>query len=822
MDYCRSSAGLILWVALLGAGVFLSGERAIGQSAQFITTSQPHQSITQAKSYFRQAEFKQAIVLYNKILINPSSENSTKIKALLGLSEIDLWDNLNQLAEEKLNQALKLCRQTNDRAHEAEVLAALGWFARNQQNYPKALELLNQSLTIAQHTKNSKAEARSQLLLGSVFYVQAQCPRALKALQVALKTAESHNDQDEITHIYDWMGITYRELKDFKQAGESFQRQQVLSRSIGYRTGEIDGLRSIAATMNIQKKPEGAIQTYQQALEIAKAADNPWLVKAIAIEQGWLYVSQKQTEKAVEVYQKTLPFAVAIDESAVTDIQNRIGVAYSRNKQFPQALLAYQQALQTSQKTNDSSSTAQILANIGYTYKQQKLYQKSREAYQQALTLHQTLNNPSKQASILNEIGHSYLSESDAVKNDRKDYSQAQILSQQGRKFFQRQLEIAQNLPDRTQIFYAQISIGQSYDDEADTSTDIGKYSEALDFQQKGLVEKNKGLTIAEDLKDANNIDTAQYSIWASYRGLTNTYHFLNQNETALDYVEKARKIAKTLKKPELETNLLEAEKMIYVGLINLNENPRQYTKRLELCNKVVKLLKQLNDRDSEAQYLTLTALIYYFWGQYDRAWEMYTQVLSLARSSNANRTEITALQGMGLISQNRGDYSKSLDLFQQALKISRTHTVQNLEIIALNNIANTYTLKGQYRESLNYLQQTQTIVKSRYAVYKQGATNVAYALNSIGNLHRCLGEFQKAIDSHQQALTIAQTIGALPQEVETLSDLAADYREQGQLETARKLLQKSLEMTRSMGDRKTEGTILQNLGRLALQESQP
>ena len=164
MDYCRSSASLILSIALLGSGVLLSAERGIGQSVQLITASQPQESITQAKSHFRQAEFKQAIALYNQILTNPKSETATRIEALLGLAEIDLWNNSTKSAGEKLQQALKLSRQINDRTHESDAIAALGWVARNQQNYPKALELLNQSLTIAQQSKNSKAESRSKLL----------------------------------------------------------------------------------------------------------------------------------------------------------------------------------------------------------------------------------------------------------------------------------------------------------------------------------------------------------------------------------------------------------------------------------------------------------------------------------------------------------------------------------------------------------------------------------------------------------------------------------------------------------------------------------
>ena len=247
------SAGLVL---LLGSSVhFLAGiESAIAQPVQVM-----QQPIAQAKSYFRQAQFKQAVGIYQQILANPKSETAIKIEALLGFADIDLWNNSTTSADEKLQQALKLSRQINDRAHESDALALLGAVARNQQNYPKALELINQASTIAREIKHSKGEVRSRILLGSIFYSQEQYPKALETFQSALKISETTPDNDDIISIYDWIGTTYRELKDFKQSEENLQKQQALSRSTGYRPGEISGLMSIAASLNLQKKPELAV-----------------------------------------------------------------------------------------------------------------------------------------------------------------------------------------------------------------------------------------------------------------------------------------------------------------------------------------------------------------------------------------------------------------------------------------------------------------------------------------------------------------------------------------------------------------------------------
>ncbi len=93
---------------------------------------------------------------------------------MLQLADIDLLISDVPQAEIKVQRALNLSREVKDSKHEGFALAALGDVYRNQQQYPKAIEVLQKALVIAQNLKDRKLEARSRFNMSAVYYGQAQ------------------------------------------------------------------------------------------------------------------------------------------------------------------------------------------------------------------------------------------------------------------------------------------------------------------------------------------------------------------------------------------------------------------------------------------------------------------------------------------------------------------------------------------------------------------------------------------------------------------------------------------------------------------------
>ncbi len=838
-------------------------------------TANPKTSLTQAKGHFRRAEFRRAIGLYQQIVATPNLDTASKLEALTNWADILLWTDQTSQVEDLLQQALKLSRETGDRSREGDALAALGWASRSKQDYPKAKELLNQSLTIAQQTGNKKGEARSRFLLGTVQYVQGDYPNALQTLQSALSVAQGSNHQDEMTHIYTWMALVERDLKNLESAANLIEKQILLSRSIGYRASESDGLFVSAMIKNAQNQPEQSIPLYQQALDLAEGADNPWFYLVAVRELGGTYVGRKELDKALELYQKALGVAKTIDDAAVADITNRIGVVHTRSAQYPQALEAYQQALKTYLKTDRKSEIAQVFSNIAYVYKQQKQYPEAREAYQKVLLRYEALGNDAKQAETLSEIGYSYLFQSTIVLNKQADYSQAKKLAEQGSTVFQKQRIIAEKLNDRAQLFYALIGIAQSYEKQGGAAYRAGQYFEALPLEEKALSFKQEALKLAEDAKNADLIESAQYAIESSYFGLINTYNETAQLEKAFEYLKKARKIAQITKKPGYEKRLLTYELTLYLELASSYTNPVQNEQKIKAYERIVALSRQLDKPEMEAVYLNLTAQTYYFWGQYDRAWDLYQQVLKLAQSIKDSQMESISLLGMGQILSTRADYPQALILNQKALEVIQSSKSRRGEIAALNNISNIYKITGQYSKALEFNQKAKAIIQSQYEIYQKGVTvesirlaclesnnfgdqnsdreksksdlssvcnepivlptgsifdlvkssidnsaqtlrsSTGINLNNLGTIYNNQGEYLKAIEFYQKSLEISRELKEKESEALNLNNLAAVYSDQGNYSLALPLVEQALAVSIEQKNPISEITYRSNLAHI-------
>ncbi|MEH2408655.1 MAG: tetratricopeptide repeat protein [Nostoc sp.] len=90
---------------------------------------------------------------------------------------------------------------------------------------------------------------------------------------------------------------------------------------------------------------------------------------------------------------------------------------------------------------------------------------------------------------------------------------------------------------------------------------------------------------------------------------------------------------------------------------------------------------------------------------------------------------------------------------------------------------------------------------------------NYRAAVTSLGNAYNSLGQYQRAIEFHQQSLQISREIGDRNSEGRSFNNLGNAYKSLGQYQRAIEFHQQSLEIKREIGDRNGEGKSLGNLG---------
>lgn len=709
---------------LLTGGTFCLPSASLPVLAQSINNrnAEGDRLLQVAKQHFRQAEFKQAIALYQKILATPGIDIGTRAEALTRLGDIDLWINQTSQAEAKLQQVLKLTRDGKYRKGETEVLVLLAGVARNRQDYPKASELASHALMIAQQAGDLKGEAWAHGNMGTIFYSQAQYPKALEAFQTALKIAQATDDKDEMALLYSWLAITYRELKDVKQAEAVIQQQQALSREIGYRAAEHNGLWTVASLQQQQQQTEQMLQTYQKQLEIAQSADNPWFQQSALQEIGWFYVNQKQTPKALESYQKALTLAKTIDDAAIADVQNRIGVAYHWAEQYPKAMEFYQQALATYRTVKDAQTVmAQVWLNIGDVHWQLKEYSKSIEAYQRALGKYQQLKNETRVGDTENRIGNTFYR--------MEQYTKAS-------EAYQRSLVAYQKTNNQTEIAKVTGNIAGAYKAQK-------AFSKAIEFYQQQL-------QIEQAIKSGSRINQAYI-----LRTIARVYHQLKQPESAIQVYLQALEIFNTEKVQLQEKQHQYADALILWELGNRYFDQGQYEQALKVYQK--SLIAYKGSTNNEADVLRDMGNTYYEMKQNSQALELYGRSLTAYQTANNSIQQAYVFRAIARTHHQLKDANSAIKFYLQALAIFRKELPkfkekrhQYADALTLWELGNRYFDQDQYEQALKVYQES-------LIAYKGSVKDEAWVLLSMSNTYKQLDQLEKASKAYQQALENAQ-----------------------------------------------------------------
>ncbi|PID50351.1 MAG: hypothetical protein CR991_01850 [Proteobacteria bacterium] len=105
--------------------------------------------------------------------------------------------------------------------------------------------------------------------------------------------------------------------------------------------------------------------------------------------------------------------------------------------------------------------------------------------------------------------------------------------------------------------------------------------------------------------------------------------------------------------------------------------------------------------------------------------------------------------------------------------------------------------------------------LRSLLAEHTQADSSRARLLINTGQLHHSLGHYEQALACYQEALVIQKTIGDKKGEGTTLNNLATTTYARGDYNTALEYLQQSLAITQAIGDKKGEGTTLNNISQI-------
>lgn len=346
----------------------------------------------------------------------------------------------------------------------------------------------------------------------------------------------------------------------------------------------------------------------------------------------------------------------------------------------------------------------------------------------------------------------------------------------------------------------------------------IGQYPEAVKAHQEAL-------RIYQDIGNAAERIQVLHS-------LADAYHASGDYQRAIEARQEA----------ESGNDLEEARKQL--GLGNDYNSSMQHQDAIKSFEEALRIFQRINHRGGEANALlglgnvyTSLANIYRNEsfqqsfdadGHYSQARDYYRQVSEISREIGDRAREAAVLNNLGLIEENLGRYLDAASSYERSLQISCE--LGNLEEEARNrhNLGRVCNLLGQnYYNQRQYQQAIQLYEKARSAFegikgnFRTSKTQKgeATALLGLGSVYNFLGLYSDAIESHQKTLEISRKLGDRTGEAEALLGLADVYCSLGNYEkpddkNAIKFYEEALSIFRELGAKQGEARVNLGLGK--------
>ncbi|WP_088889887.1 CHAT domain-containing protein [Leptolyngbya ohadii] len=522
---------------------------------------------------------------------------------------------------------------------------------------------------------------------------------------VAAQTVEERESQGD--RLFQ-QGTQQRAANQLQEAIQSFQQALEAYRSADDRMGEFQVLMDLGSLLTNSGSYSQVASYYEQALEIAKERQDfeaelgVLLNMSIAVSDSDPGRALQLLDQAEAIVQTRIP-PETYEAYKVSVMQTRLKI-YWQQGDHQQVIQLAQRALEIirnvisqqepsgSEPNADSgwkSLEASILSILAQSYQATGQNQLALKTLQEILAIYQQIGSELDQIKALRFIGAYY--------TNLRQFREAE-------RFFQDGLVIAQRIGD----FIAEASLLSSL---GTIALNLGEYESAVRYSQQAVAIQRRTGRLVE--------------LGSTLMVLASAYNQAGQLQQAISTFQEIVAIGKEVSSSTLELAGLELLAEFYeVSLGQLPQANRYYQQALELARRV-------DNRSSQVRLTAALGDVYLRSQQYEEANRYYQQALALADANN---------------------------LIGEKMRI-------------LRSLSNLYLTRGETQQGVNSLQEIEDIAQLINDVGQQGSV-----LLSLGQTYTNLQQYPQAIDSLQKALALARQLGDRPLESSVTHSLSVVY----------------------------------------------
>ena len=233
-----------------------------------------------------------------------------------------------------------------------------------------------------------------------------------------------------------------------------------------------------------------------------------------------------------------------------------------------------------------------------------------------------------------------------------------------------------------------------------------------------------------------------------------------------------------------------------FARLASVAHDLGEYSKAQELSQESLAIQRRLGNRLGIATSLNALALVAHHQGNYPIAHSISTEELQIHSSLGNKRGMSITLIRLGSVALRQGDLASARRCFEESLELAKSMHDEASIRAALANLGRVAAWEG------DYVYARKVFSESLIWHEKLGRKNVIPELLSLGFITTEMGDLDKAHLLFNRSLDLSREIGEKRSIASSLSALAYLAMQQRDFSLARSLSEESLSISRQLGDK--------------------
>lgn len=310
-----------------------------------------------------------------------------------------------------------------------QAMKEISWNTTLRISADSGFEVASEMLDFAKERNSSLFQAIALKTMGLASYFKGNYNLALDYYKLGLQKAIDVNEEDELSKIYNNIGVTQKALGNYDSALVAHQRSLDIKINLNQKKGMAISYNNMGVIYSIQENLPMAMEYFYKNLRICEELNFTRRTAEAYQNIGLIYLQQENYEKALENFKNSeVSFKTLNHTRGLCPLYNNMGVVYKDLNDLVKAQHYYELALELGTKINDRKTISNVYRNLGNIYFLKQDFITALEYFNKYLTMRTEMGDKNSMIAAHIDIGMVYLEINEpleAIEWCRKAYRQA-------------------------------------------------------------------------------------------------------------------------------------------------------------------------------------------------------------------------------------------------------------------------------------------------------------------------------------------------------------------------------------------------------------